>query len=73
MTPLFNAVGIVASDMARSLDFYRLLGVDVPDTPNEGHVNISLSNGFRLMLDSKEVPPRLGPPSRQPVQPRPPM
>jgi uncharacterized glyoxalase superfamily protein PhnB len=54
MAPLLNALGIVASDMARSLDFYRQLGLDVPDTPDEGHVNISLPNGFRLMLDSEE-------------------
>ena len=54
MAPLLNALGIVASDMARSLDFYRQLGFDVPDTPDEGHVNISLPNGFRLMLDSEE-------------------
>jgi uncharacterized glyoxalase superfamily protein PhnB len=54
MTPLLNAVGIVASDMARSLDFYRLLGLDVPQTPEEGHVNISATNGLRLMLDSEE-------------------
>ena len=53
MTPLLNAVGIVASEMARSLDFYRLLGLDVPQTPEEGHVNISFTNGFRLMLDSE--------------------
>jgi uncharacterized glyoxalase superfamily protein PhnB len=51
---LLNAVGIVASDLARSLDFYRLLGLDVPETPNEGHVNIDLPNGFRLMLDSED-------------------
>jgi uncharacterized glyoxalase superfamily protein PhnB len=54
MAPLLNALGIVASDMARSLDFYRQLGLEVPDTPDEGHVNISLPNGFRLMLDSEE-------------------
>jgi uncharacterized glyoxalase superfamily protein PhnB len=54
MAPLPNALGIVASDMARSLDFYRQLGLDVPDTPDEGHVNISLPNGFRLMIDSEE-------------------
>jgi uncharacterized glyoxalase superfamily protein PhnB len=54
MTPLLNAVGIVASDMARSLDFYRLLGLDVPHTPEDGHVNISLTNGLRLMLDSEQ-------------------
>jgi catechol 2,3-dioxygenase-like lactoylglutathione lyase family enzyme len=54
MAPLLNAVGIVASDMARSLDFYRRLGLDVPDTPDEGHVTIPLPNGLRLMLDSEE-------------------
>jgi uncharacterized glyoxalase superfamily protein PhnB len=54
MAPLLNALGIVASDMARSLDFYRQLGLDVADTPDEGHVNIALPNGFRLMIDSEE-------------------
>jgi uncharacterized glyoxalase superfamily protein PhnB len=54
MAPLLAAVGVVASDMARSLDFYRQLGLDAPDTPEEGHVNISSPNGFRLMLDSEE-------------------
>jgi uncharacterized glyoxalase superfamily protein PhnB len=54
MAPLLNALGIVASDMARSLDFYRRLGLDVADTPDEGHVNVDLPNGFRLMIDSEE-------------------
>src|SRR3954451_16323449 len=54
MAPLLSAVGIVVSDMARSLDFYRRLGLDVPDTPDEGHVNIPLADGFQLMLDSEE-------------------
>ena len=49
MTPVLNAVGIVTSEMARSLEFYRHLGLDVPDTPEEGHVNIDIANGIRLM------------------------
>lgn len=53
MTPLLNAVGIVTTEMARSLDFYRLVGLDVPDTPEGGHVNIEIGNGIRLMLDSE--------------------
>jgi len=53
--PLLNALGIVTSDMARSIRFYRLLGVDVPETPDEGHVEARLPNGVRLMLDSEEV------------------
>ena len=50
-----NAVGIVVSDMARSIAFYRLLGLDVPETPDEGHVETFLASGVRLMLDSEET------------------
>jgi catechol 2,3-dioxygenase-like lactoylglutathione lyase family enzyme len=53
--PQLNAVGIVASDMARSIRFYRLLGIEVPETPDEGHVDAFLPNGVRFMLDSEDV------------------
>lgn len=53
MIPVLNAVGIVTCDMARSLEFYRQLGLDVPDTPEEGHVNIDIAGGMRLMIDSE--------------------
>jgi catechol 2,3-dioxygenase-like lactoylglutathione lyase family enzyme len=53
--PGLNALGIVVSDMARSIGFYRLLGLDVPETPDEGHVDTFLPNGVRFMLDSEET------------------
>jgi uncharacterized glyoxalase superfamily protein PhnB len=53
--PQLNAVGIVVSDMTRSIRFYQVLGFDVPDTPDEGHVDTSLPNGMRLMLDSEDT------------------
>ena len=53
--PQLNAIGIVASDMAQSIRFYRLLGLDVPETPEEGHVDTFLPNGVRLMLDTEET------------------
>jgi catechol 2,3-dioxygenase-like lactoylglutathione lyase family enzyme len=53
--PQLNAIGIVVSDMGRSIGFYRLLGVDVPETPDEGHVDTFLPNGVRFMLDTEEV------------------
>ena len=53
--PQLNALGIVVSDMARSIRFYRLLGLDVPETPDEGHVDTFLPNGVRFMLDTEEV------------------
>jgi len=53
--PELNALGIVTSDMARSITFYRLLGLAVPETPDEGHVDTFLPNGVRFMLDSEET------------------
>ena len=53
--PELNATGIVVSDMARSIRFYQLVGLDVPDTPDEGHVDAPLANGIRLMLDTEDV------------------
>jgi catechol 2,3-dioxygenase-like lactoylglutathione lyase family enzyme len=50
-----NAIGIVVSDMERSIRFYRLLGLDVPETPNEGHIDTFLPNGVRFMLDGEDV------------------
>ena len=53
--PHLNAIGIVTSDMAESIRFYRALGLDVPETPDEGHVETFLPNGVRFMLDSEET------------------
>ena len=53
--PRLNAIGIVASDMGRSIGFYRLVGVDVPETPDEAHVDTFLPNGVRFMLDTEET------------------
>jgi catechol 2,3-dioxygenase-like lactoylglutathione lyase family enzyme len=53
--PQLNAIGIVASDLAQSIRFYRLLGLDVPETPDEGHIDAFLPNGVRFMLDTEET------------------
>jgi uncharacterized glyoxalase superfamily protein PhnB len=56
MTPRFDALGVVVSDMARSLAFYRMLGLEFPDgAETEGHVEAPLRGGLRFMLDSEEV------------------
>lgn len=56
MTPQLDAFGIVVSDMARSLAFYRKLGLDFPEgAENEGHVETELGGGLRYMLDTEEV------------------
>jgi uncharacterized glyoxalase superfamily protein PhnB len=52
----FNAIGIVCSDVAASLAFYRMVGVRFGDFDREtGHYEADLGDGIRLMLDSEAV------------------
>ena len=53
--PELNAIGIVVSDLRRSLQFYRLLGLDLPEDSDEDHVEATMANGTRLMFDPEEV------------------
>ena len=51
-----DAVGVVSTDLARSVTFYRLLGVEFPEGDELGpHVEGTLPGGTRLMLDSEEL------------------
>ncbi|MDJ0769241.1 MAG: VOC family protein [Ilumatobacter sp.] len=51
-----DAFGIVVDDMAAALAFYRLLGLDIPAGADaEGHVEVALGDGVRLMFDSVAV------------------
>jgi catechol 2,3-dioxygenase-like lactoylglutathione lyase family enzyme len=52
--PKLNAVGIVTADMAASVRFYRLLGLDVAD-PSPDHLDTALPNDIRLMFDTEAV------------------
>ena len=56
MSPYFDALGIVASNLAASVAFYRLLGLSFPEgSEAEGHVEAELPGGARLMLDTEEL------------------
>ena len=51
-----DLIGIVVQDMAASLKFYRLLGMDIPaEMDSEGHVEVTLPGGLRLAWDSLDV------------------
>ena len=47
-------VEIVANDLARTVDFYRLLGLNVP-APGGPHVEVALPGGNKLAFDTEEV------------------
>ncbi|HEY5660195.1 MAG TPA: VOC family protein [Gaiellaceae bacterium] len=56
MTPRFEAVGVVVSDMPRALAFYRKLGLEFADgAESEDHVEAQLPGGLRYMLDTESV------------------
>jgi catechol 2,3-dioxygenase-like lactoylglutathione lyase family enzyme len=45
---------VFAADVERSIGFYRLLGLSVPD-PEMPHVAVELPGGNRLSLDTEET------------------
>ena len=54
--PRFDLIGAVVADMAASLAFYRMLGLDLPaEADGEGHVELTLPGGLRLAWDTVEM------------------
>jgi uncharacterized glyoxalase superfamily protein PhnB len=52
-----DAVGIVVTDLARSVKFYRLLGAPFPEgaeTSEHGHAEATLDGGVRFMMDTED-------------------
>lgn len=51
-----DIVGITVSDMAASLRFYRLLGLEIPaGSDTEGHVEFVTPGGFRIAWDTEAL------------------
>jgi uncharacterized glyoxalase superfamily protein PhnB len=56
MTPRFDFIGMVVTDMTATLAFYRRLGVDLPDdAATQPHVDVLLPNGMRMAWDTVET------------------
>jgi hypothetical protein len=56
-TPRVDAIGLVASDLARTVTFYRAAGCALPDPDADGlddHLECDLG-GVRLMIDTEAV------------------
>lgn len=50
-----DLIGIVVKDMKKALDFYRVLGLEIPGSADEDkHVEVAQS-GFRLAFDTQEM------------------
>jgi catechol 2,3-dioxygenase-like lactoylglutathione lyase family enzyme len=56
VSPQLDVFGIVVSDMARSVAFYRRLGLEFLDgAESEPHVEAQLPGGLRYALDTEET------------------
>ncbi|MGG7102816.1 VOC family protein [Rhodococcus sp. 24CO] len=56
VSPRLDLVGIVTTDLDRSLAFYRSLGLDIPETPSDApHVEFTFDNGLRLAWDAEST------------------
>jgi len=55
-----DAIGIVSADMKQSVRFYRLLGLDFPDS-DEDHLEATTPGGLRVMLDAVELIKQIDP------------
>jgi catechol 2,3-dioxygenase-like lactoylglutathione lyase family enzyme len=56
MAATLGVIGVVVQDMARSLAFYRRLGLDVPaGADGEQHVEVALPGGLKLAFDTTET------------------
>ena len=63
-----TVVEIATKDLQRSLDFYRLLGLDVPE-PDGPHVEVELPGGNKLAFDKEEIIAAMHPGWTPPTQP----
>jgi len=54
--PRIESLSIIVQDMKKSLDFYRLLGIEIAsEMDSEIHVEAHLPGGMRLLWDTIEV------------------
>lgn len=56
MAPRLDLIGLVVADMARTLAFYRRLGLSIPaEADTEPHVEVTLPGGLRLAWDTTDT------------------
>src|SRR3954469_2462772 len=56
MTPRLDVIGIVSSDLGRTIDFYSRLGFEFPaDAASQPHVEVPMPGGLRIAFDTVET------------------
>lgn len=58
--PQLDAIGIVGADLKATVRFYRLVGLQIPET-TEHHIDVLTPGGVRIMFDALELMKQLDP------------
>ena len=63
---MLDAIGIISGDVPRSLEFYKLLGLDLKKGGDHDHYEAPTPSGVRVMLDSVALIQQFDPDYRKP-------
>ena len=58
--PQLDAIGIVSADLEATVRFYRLVGLQIPES-TEDHIEVLTPGGVRIMFDALEFIKQLDP------------
>jgi uncharacterized glyoxalase superfamily protein PhnB len=64
--PQLDAIGIVSADLKATVRFYRLVGLQIPES-TEDHIDVLTPGGVRIMFDAVELIKQLDPDWVKPV------
>jgi catechol 2,3-dioxygenase-like lactoylglutathione lyase family enzyme len=64
---MLDAIGIVSDDVAKSVAFYRLLGVDLVKAGAHDHYEARTASGLRILLDAVALIRTIEPDYRKPT------
>lgn len=67
MKARIDAIGVVAKDLKKTLDFYTLLGFEFENIGEGDHFEAVQENGLRLMIDTEKLLLSLGQPLATPA------
>jgi len=62
-----DAIGIISKDVARSVKFYGILGIDLKEAGSADHLEGITQSGVRIMLDSVNLMKKINPEWQEPT------
>ncbi len=62
-----DAIGIISADLQKSVEFYKLLGIELKEAGGAEHLEGKTETGLRIMIDSVELMKKINPQWIKPI------